>query len=62
MKGDWVVEFERMIEQFEKRCSEEKHDAKMRLYDIGHLRMAWLCDECDREFREKWNEKVEAGK
>ncbi|RLI68799.1 MAG: hypothetical protein DRP02_11925 [Candidatus Gerdarchaeota archaeon] len=58
-KHDYVIEFEKLIAKYEEECRRQKHEnISMRIYDVAHLRIAYLCPLCDKEFREAWNKKL----
>jgi len=58
MDDDYVVEFEKLLRQFEANCRKQGHDAKMVVFDVGHVAVAWLCRDCQKKFREEWNRRV----
>jgi len=58
MECDYIVEFEKLLRKYEENCRKQKHEAKMVIYDVGHVAVAWLCKDCQKKFRDEWNRKV----
>lgn len=55
---DYVEEFEKLLREVEADCRKQGHDAKMCVYDVGHVTVAYLCKDCQAKFRDAWNKRL----